>query len=252
MEAVERIAWYSIAVNITVAALDAGMAYFSGSLTLAAETVHNLVDVTASVAVLIGLRLSQRKSKSFPYGLYKVENIVAVIIALSVFFTSYEIIKEAAFGSGREVVVLPIMFVGVVLAAIIPFGFGQYELRVGRLLNSPSLVASGREFQVHLLSSGVVFAALVGQTLGWPLDRVMAVAIAVLVAWTGWKLLVDGMRVLLDASLDPAILNQIREIIKGEPGVGDVNAIRGRSAGRYRFVEAEVACYQRSHRRQDT
>ena len=240
MEMIQRIGWYSIAVNIAIVALNFGMAYVSGSLALAAETVHNVVDLTASVAVIIGLGLAYRKSKNFPYGLYKVENVMAVVIAFSVLFTGYEIVREAAFSSSRHVVVLPLMLGGVAVAAVVPFLFGRYELRVARVLNSPSLMAAGKEFQVHVLTSGVVFAALVGQLLGWPLDRVMAIVIAAFVVWMGWKLLVDGMRVLLDASLDPKILNQVREIIEAEPAVEDARRVLGRGAGRYRFVEAEV------------
>lgn len=240
MELIERIGWYSTAVNIAVAMLDFGMAYFSGSLALAAETVHNVVDLTASVAVLIGLKLASRKSKSFPYGLYKVENVTATMVAFFVLFTGYEIVREAVFTFGRHVVVQPVMLGGVAIAATLPFLFGRYELRLGRVLNSPSLMAAGKELQLHILSSGVVFAALVGQLLGWPVDRVMAVVIAVFVLWTGWNLLLDGMRVLLDASLDPEILNKVRDIIKAEPTVEDAKRVLGRSAGRYRFVEAEV------------
>jgi len=33
--------------------------------------IHNIVDLLAAVAVLVGLKLSTRKSKVFPYGLYK-------------------------------------------------------------------------------------------------------------------------------------------------------------------------------------
>ena len=240
MELVERIGWYSVAVNIAMVTLNFGMTYFSGSLALAAETVHNIVDLTASGAVLIGLKLAYRKSKSFPYGLYKVENVIAVMIAFLVFFTGYEIVRESVFTGDRHVVVLPLMLGGVAVAALVPFLFGRYELRVARVLNSPSLVAAGKEFQVHILSSGVVFAALVGQLFGWSLDRVVAVVIAAFVVWMGWKLLVDGMRVLLDASLEPGILNEIREIIKAEPAVEETKRVLGRSAGRYRFVEAEV------------
>jgi cation diffusion facilitator family transporter len=202
MELIERIGWYSVVVNISIVTLNFGMAYLSSSLALAAETVHNIVDLTASAAVLIGLKLAYRKSKSFPYGLYKIENVIGVMIAFFVLFTGYEITREAVFAIGRHVVVLPLMLGGVAVAAVVPFLFGRYELRVARVLNSPSLMAAGKEFQVHILSSGVVFAALVGQLLGWPLDRVMAVVIAIFVVWMGWKLLVDGMRVLLDASLD--------------------------------------------------
>ncbi|HUK49833.1 MAG TPA: cation diffusion facilitator family transporter [Terriglobales bacterium] len=240
MELIERIGWYSIAVNLGIAALDLGMTYLSGSLALAAETVHNIVDLTAAAAILIGLKLAYRKSSNFPYGLYKVENMVATMVAVFVLFTGYEIVKDAVFTFGRRVLIQPLMFGGVAVAALLPFLFGQYELRVGRSLNSPSLIAAGKEFQVHILSSGVVLAALVGQLLGWSLDRVMAILIAAFVLWTGWKLLVDGMRVLLDASLDQKILSRVREIIEAEPGVEDAKRVVGRSAGRYRFVEAEV------------
>jgi cation diffusion facilitator family transporter len=223
-----------------ITVLDFVMAYLSGSLALAAETVHNFVDLAASVAVLIGLKLAYRKSKSFPYGLYKVENVMAVLIAFFILFTGYEIIREAIFAYGRHVMVQPLILGGVAVAAIVPYLFGRYELRRGRVLNSPSLIAAGKEFQVHILSSGIVLVALVGQLLGLPLDRAMAVIIAGFVGWTGWNLLVDGMRVLLDASLDPEILNRAREIINAEPTVHDAKRVVGRSAGRYRFVEAEV------------
>jgi predicted Fe-Mo cluster-binding NifX family protein len=58
---------------------------------------------------------------------------------------------------------------------------------------------------------------------------------------TGWELLRDAMRVLLDASLDAETLDRIRNIINAEAAVGEVKWVTGRNAGRYRFVEAGVA-----------
>jgi len=70
---IERWGWYSIGVNIVLIAINAGIALASGSLAVEAEMVHNLVDLLTAVGVLIGLKLSTRKSKDFPYGLYKLE-----------------------------------------------------------------------------------------------------------------------------------------------------------------------------------
>ena len=53
-------------------------------------------------------------------------------------------------------------------------------------------------------------------------------------------MLSDGMRVLLDASLDPDTLLEIRETILGDPAVSEVKWVTGRNAGRFRFVEAEA------------
>jgi len=236
-----RVALASIAVNIFLSLLNLAIAAASGSLAVAAEMVHNLVDLVASVAVLAGVQISERKSRTFPYGLYKVENVVAVGVAGLVFFTGYEIAKKALLAEGGPATVNGWMLAGVALSAIVPLAFSFYEMRVGRALNSPSLMADAQEYRAHVFSSGVVFLALVGQMIGVPLDRYAALVIVVLIAKTGWELLADGMRVLLDASLDAETLNQVRAILEAEPTVTEVRSLAGRNAGRYRFLEADVA-----------
>ena len=238
--ALERWGWASIGVNVVLTLINLIIAAASGSLAVAAEMVHNLVDLAASVAVLAGLKISQRQSKDFPYGLYKVENVVAVGVALLIFLSGYEIAKEALLSSTQEATVEGWMLAGVVLSALIPLLFSRYELRAGRAANSPALIADAQEYRAHIFSSGVVLAALLGQLVGWPLDRAAALVIVVLIARMGWELLADGMRVLLDASLDPETLDQVRAIIQRQPAVVEVHALTGRNAGRYRFIEAEV------------
>ena len=236
-----RVAWASIAVNIFLTLLNLAIAAASGSLAVAAEMVHNLVDLVASVAVLAGVKISERESRAFPYGLYKVENVVAVGVAILIFFTGYEIAKEALFAEPEAATVNGWMLAGVALSAVIPLAFSVYEMRVGRELNSPSLMADAQEYRAHVFSSGVVFLALVGQMIGYPVDRYAALVIVVLIAKTGWELLADGMRVLLDASLDAETLDQVRAIIEAEPTVTEVRWVVGRNAGRYRFLEADLA-----------
>jgi len=235
-----RPGWYSVAVNVALLALNLVMAVVSGSLALRAETAHNALDLTASVSVVVGLALAERKSKTFPYGLYKVENVVAVFIALAMFFTAYEVAHEALFSAHRAVDVRPVMLAGVAVAAAIPLAFSRYELRIGRAVNSPSLIADATEFRAHVLSSGIVFAALVGQLIGLPLDRLAAIALVVWIAVAGWRTLADGMRVLLDASLDEPTLATVRALIGAQPEVASLRSLTGRNSGRYRFLEAEI------------
>ena len=46
--------WLSLAANGALLVLNLAMAAFSGSLALAAETTHNLLDLLASLSVLVG------------------------------------------------------------------------------------------------------------------------------------------------------------------------------------------------------
>ncbi|MBD3308260.1 cation diffusion facilitator family transporter, partial [candidate division KSB3 bacterium] len=97
MDAREKVAGLSILINAGLAGFKFVLGTLSGSVAIVADGIHSTSDIVSSLAVLVGLRLSQRKSKHFPYGLYKVENIIAIVSAMAIFFAGYEIIKEVLF-----------------------------------------------------------------------------------------------------------------------------------------------------------
>lgn len=235
-----RIGFYSILVNLLLVGLKVGLAITSGSLALAADATDSVVDTFSRLAVLIGLIISQRKSKQFPYGLYKVENIVSIIIALLIFVAGYEIAREAIFAPKVELRLTLWLVVGVGATVVIPLLFGTYELRLGRKTGSPTLIADARHFQTDVLSSGVVLLALLASYVGLALDRIAAIIIVGFIGWSGWQLLVDGMRVLLDVSISSESLDKVRGIILSQPSVAKIKSLTGRSSGRYRFLEAEI------------
>jgi predicted Fe-Mo cluster-binding NifX family protein len=113
-------------------------------------------------------------------------------------------------------------------------------MSVGKSANSSSLIADGSQFKADALTESIVLFALIGQRFGLPLDRVAAALIAVFVVKEGWEILKSGMRVLLDASVDAATLEKIRETVEAEPAVGDVKEVTARNSGRYLFVEVDV------------
>jgi len=238
---VERWGWYSIGINIILALLNLVIALYSGSIAVEAEMIHNVVDLLTAIGVLVGLKLATRKTKAFPYGLYKVENVVTVVLSVMTFVTAYEIARDALFAESTVATVNPWMLGGVVIATAIPLTFSHFELRAGKAANSPALIADAREYRAHVFTTGVVLAALLGQMFDLPLDRIAALVIVVAIGKTGWELLADGMRVLLDASLDSDTLERIREMIDDESTVVETKWVTGRNAGRFRFVEAEVA-----------
>jgi cation diffusion facilitator family transporter len=237
---VERWGWYSVGVNVALAGINLVVSLASGSLAVRAELVHNLVDLITAVAVLVGLKLATRKSSAFPYGLYKLENLITVILALMVFVTAYEVAREALQATPSAGQVNVWMVLGLGLALAIPLVFSRYELRAGREVNSPALIADAREYRVHVFTTGAALAALVSQWVGLRLDRAAALIIVIAILKTGWDLLLDGMRVLLDASLEPERLDTVRRILASDPRVAAVQWATGRNAGRFRFVEAGV------------
>ena len=235
-----RVALYSLLVNAGLVAIKLALSFSTGSLSLAADAVHSFIDIIGSGALILGLVISQRKSGSFPYGMYKVENIVAVIIALLLFGTAYEIVYQALFSASEIHEFSGWVLVLVAALILVPFLFGRYEVRMGTQFNSPGLIADGKNFTADVLASTVVFFGLLGQYMQFPVDRIAAMIVAILIVKAGWGILVNGMRVLLDASIDTQTLDTIHSTILQDPAVVDVRKIMGRNSGRYMFVEADI------------
>ncbi len=213
----------------------------SGSMALRADAVHSLADVISSLSILTGILISDRKTETFPLGLYKVENLVALLSSLFIFFAAYEIVNDVIYAEhNRPMKNLGLVTAAVVFMLIVAYLYSRYELKVGLQAGSPSLVADAKHIATDMLSSLVILIAILGTYMGFPLDRYAAVLVAALVARIGFTILVDSIKVLLDATLDYSTLNGIREVLESHPLVMRITSLGGRSSGKYKLVEADV------------
>ena len=236
----ERWGWYSVAVTVVLVAINLVIAIASNSMVVGAEAFHNLVDLLTAIAILAGLKFATRKSRVFPYGLYKLENILAILLSLMIFYTAYEFVHNAFANPTKESLVEPWMFGGLAVVTIIPLLYSYFLLQAGKRANSPVLIATAKEFRTHVFTTGIVFVSLLAADVNFPLEQIGVTLIAIIIIKTACKLLVDGVRFLLDASLSSDILEQIQGLILADPAVSTVQWISGRNAGRVRFVEAGV------------
>ncbi|MGD8915369.1 MAG: cation transporter, partial [Syntrophobacterales bacterium] len=76
MDQSEKIGLLSVGINSSLVVIKVILAHLSGSIALLADAIHSLSDVISSATVLAGIKISKRKSSKFPYGLFKVENLV--------------------------------------------------------------------------------------------------------------------------------------------------------------------------------
>ena len=252
MECSEKVAVYSVFFNTSLVILKYFFAQFSGSLAIMADAIHSLTDVIASLAILVGIKISKRQSKQFPYGLYKVENLVSLAMSILIIWVGFEIIKIAF---GRECQIkttqLPLTLFGIFLIIIFTFLFSKYEYNIGKRLNSPSLISDAQHIKADMLSTVAVFAGLIGEYLNVHLDRTVAFLVALFVIKAGGKIFIESIKILLEASLDASTLEKVKNIVLSHPAVKEIKEIRGRSSGRYKFIELililKVSEFKKAH-----
>ncbi len=256
---IERVALYAFLLNLVLAAAKAVLADISKSLAVTASAVDSATDSIASMVIFAGLKLSSVKTRTFPLGLYKIENLISVVMAFFMIFAGYEIARQVFFGLPTPPQVSPFLIALFLFGALVTWVFGYYTLSLGRRTESPTLVAEGKHRQVDVLSTCIVLIALILNFTGIQInfhgigiDRMAAMLVLIFIAHTSWELLSDGMRMLLDASLDSETLNQVRRIILEQPAVVSINTLVGRNAGRFRFIQTDISMrtddLQKAHR----
>jgi cation diffusion facilitator family transporter len=235
-----KIAGYSTILNAALVIPKGVLALLTGSTALLAETIHSITDLIGSILVLGGIALSRKKIPSFPWGLYKVENIAAIVSAFFIFLMAYEIGKDVFLSGTKQIRNINLSII-IMLFMIVPIViFTKYEKRKAAALNSPSLMADAKHWLTDITSIGVVTGGLAGLYVYPYADKIAAAIVIPFVLKTGFSIVKDSMKSLLDASVDAKTLEKIKRILKRFQEVEEVKSVNARNSGSFIFVHLDI------------
>ena len=240
----KRATLISIGVTAFLAIIKYVAGVLSGSIALVADAIHSLTDVISSIAVFIGLKISDRKpTEEFPYGFYKAENIVSLFLALAIFYAGYEIVLTSVreFAEAGDLSDVPFAIAAALTSLILTLLLSSYKLKVGREENSPSVIADGKHTRADTYASAAVLAGILGNYAGIHfLDPAAGILVSVFIFRSGYEIMKDSIKVLLDASIDYESLNRIRELTSETRGVRKICALNARGSGKFILIEMEI------------
>lgn len=226
---IRRVLLTALAVNVLLALIKFGVGWNLGSLSVLSDAIHSLLDGGASVIALIGITAAARPpDANHPYGHRKYEILATLIVAGLLFLSAWEILGAAVGRLLRQAAPPTFSTWGVALLGlgiVANLFLSRWERRAGLEVSSPLLLADAAHTRTDVLSSTLAIAAVAGSQLGLPwLDPLFAIGIVVLLARAIYEILIEGVRVVSDATrLDP---EQIRLVAEGVEGVRGAHAIR--------------------------
>ena len=114
----------------------------------------------------------------------------------------------------------------------------RYKLRVGRRINSATLVVDARHSWLDALSSAGALAGLIAVASGQPWgDPIAGLAITIVICHVGYQVTADVVRRLAEG-VDPSVITTAESAAGSVPGVQHAHA-RARWTGRTLRVEIE-------------
>jgi cation diffusion facilitator family transporter len=230
------------AVGLALTGLaELAIAILGGSVGLLGDALHNLSDVSTSAVVFVGFRLSGRGATArYPYGYERAEDLAGLGVALvvwasAVFAGTVSIHKLTEHGHTTNL--------GLGMAAAVMGIAGnqivaRYKLRIGRRIQSATLLADARHSWLDALASGGALLGLIGVAAGYRwADGVAGLIVTGFIVHVGWEITGELLIHLMDG-VEPDVLARAEAAALTVGGLDHVH-VRARWLGRSLLIEVE-------------
>lgn len=239
----ERGAIISIVAYICLSAVKLGVGYLANSEALKADGLNNVTDIIASVAVLIGLKLSQRPADDdHPYGHWKAETVASMVASFIMMAVGLKVTYEAIiniFYTPSESPDVISAWTGLFCAFVMYFVY-RYNKKLATEINSQSVMAAAKDNLSDAWVSVGTFIGIIGAQFGLPwLDPLAAVLVGFLICKTAWDIFKEASLYLTDG-FDEKEIELFKETIHHCDGVKGVKEIKARNYGNNVVVDVVI------------
>lgn len=239
----EKGAWLSILTYLILSIVKLWIANWGNSVALRSDGLNNTTDVIASVAVLIGLRISQKPpDENHRYGHYRAETVASLFAAFIMMFIGIEVIYDTIKKIFVFEAVQPNMLTAwtALSSAAIMILVYMYNFKLSKKLNSSALYATAQDNRSDALVSIGAFIGIIGAQFGiyW-LDPLTGTIVGLIICKTAFDIFKDATLTLTDA-YDEEELQLIKGSIEGVSEVKKVVDIKGRIHGGQALIEITI------------
>lgn len=236
----------AMAINLVLAAGKILTGVVGHSHALVADGIESLADVFSSFVVWCSLRWSSKPADTrHPFGHGKAESLAGMVIAVGLLAAALVI----AVRSVLEIRVphrAPAWYTLLVLAVVVVLKEILYRrvINIGRSLASTALTGDAWHHRSDALTSAAAFVGISVALVGGPgyesADDWAALAACSVIAWNGLRIFRTALDEMMDASVAPEIVAQVRQLAAQVEGVRAIEKCRVRKAGPHLALDIHV------------
>lgn len=212
-----------IICNLLLCAFKFAAGVLSGSVSVTADALNNLSDASSGVINLIGFKLAEKTAdEEHPYGHARYEYLAGFMVSVLVMVIGVELLRSSVLRiiSPEHVEFSVLTMTVLVVSILIKLWMMAFYRKVGRRIDSETLIASAADSRNDVIStSAVLAAAVISRFTPINADGIMGAAVAVFILFSGFGLLRDAISTLIGKAPDPGLCESIRRQILEYDGV---------------------------------
>ena len=240
-----------IVSNLLLFVMKAVTGFVTGSISIVADAVNNLSDSASSVITLVGFKLSGKPAdQEHPYGHARIEYISGLIVSFLILLLGVQLLQESAgkIFAPEEAAFSPVAVVVLVVSCLIKTWQCLFYRKVGRRISSPTIEATAADSRSDVFSTlAVLLGLVISRLTGFNLDGYMGVAVALLILWTGVKVVKETSDPLLGTAPAREVVDDIYRTIlsyDGILGLHDLNVHMYGEGRTFASVHCEVDAHE--------
>jgi cation diffusion facilitator family transporter len=239
----ERAAIISIIAYLTLSTIKLIIGYTANSEALKADGFNNTTDIVASIAVLIGLKWSQKPAdKDHPYGHWKAETVASLVASFIMMAVGVQVLFGAVSSviEGKQHAPDIISAWTAIFSSVVMYIVYRYNKNIAERIDSHAVMAAAKDNLSDAWVSIGTAAGILGSqfNLIW-LDPLAAAVVGFLICKTAWDIFRESTHYLTDG-YDEVKLKSYEESVMDVYGVKGVKDIRARSYGSNTVVDVVI------------
>lgn len=218
-----RTSMIGIVANIFLVIFKTTIGLLSNSIAIVLDAVNNLSDVASSLITIVGTKLAGKEpDKKHPFGHGRIEYLSAMLIAVIILYAGI----TSLFESGKQIIhpetpeYNPVSLIIIGVAVVVKIVLGFYVKRVGKKVNSDSLINSGEDATLDaVISFSTLVAAGIFLFFQISLEAILGAIISVVILKSGISMLKSTISQLLGEQSDIEIAKKIQKTVMQFPNV---------------------------------
>lgn len=242
-----KVSMVSIIGNIILSVLKLMAGIIANSGAMISDAVHSASDVFSSIVVIIGVKLSAKKSdKEHPYGHERMECVAAIILAVVLLVTGLFIGKSTVdtLGSGSlDELSVPgaLALAAAAVSIAVKEAMFWYTRHYAKLLDSGAVMADAWHHRSDALSSVGALIGIAGARMGVPiLEPIASLVICLFIFKAAYDIFKDAVDKMVDHSCGDETEDALRQCALSQEGVKGVDLLHTRIFGNKIYVDIEI------------
>lgn len=212
-----------IIVNLMLAAIKIVIGIMVSSIAVISEGINNATDSASSILTIVGTKLAGlRPNKKHPFGFGRIEYLTSLVISILILVTGAELLIGSfkLIFTPMEMSLSYVTLIIIAASAIVKLILGSYTIRMGKKVDSGSLIAVGTDCRNDFFASLVtILSALIFLFFELSVDAYAGIITALLILKAGFDILSETVSNLLGTPANEELAAKLYEEIKATPGV---------------------------------